>query len=52
MDGMPVSWGWTENTSGRYGRLEQAWLSRQVSPLDDVSGDIHTLMDRLAAICI
>jgi ATP-dependent RNA helicase SUPV3L1/SUV3 len=34
------------------GRLEQAWLARQVSPLDDVSGDIHTLMDRLAAIRI
>ncbi|ATB37041.1 ATP-dependent helicase [Cystobacter fuscus] len=34
------------------GKLEQAWLSRQVSPLDDVSGDIHTLMDRLAAIRI
>ena len=34
------------------GRLEQAWLSRQVNPLDDVSGDIHTLMDRLAAIRI
>lgn len=34
------------------GKLEQAWLNRQVSPLDDVSGDIHTLMDRLAAIRI
>jgi len=34
------------------GKLEQSWLSRQVSPLDDVSGDIHTLMDRLAAIRI
>jgi ATP-dependent RNA helicase SUPV3L1/SUV3 len=34
------------------GKLEQAWLSRQVAPLDDVSGDIHTLMDRLAAIRI
>ncbi len=34
------------------GKLEQAWLSKQVSPLDDVSGDIHTLMDRLAAIRI
>ncbi len=34
------------------GRLEQAWLNRQVAPLDDVSGDIHTLMDRLAAIRI
>jgi ATP-dependent RNA helicase SUPV3L1/SUV3 len=34
------------------GKLEQAWLARQVSPLDDVSGDIHTLMDRLAAIRI
>ncbi len=34
------------------GTLEQAWLARQVSPLDDVSGDIHTLMDRLAAIRI
>ncbi|RKH00943.1 helicase [Corallococcus sp. CA053C] len=34
------------------GKLEQDWLSRQVSPLDDVSGDIHTLMDRLAAIRI
>lgn len=34
------------------GKLEQSWLARQVSPLDDVSGDIHTLMDRLAAIRI
>lgn len=34
------------------GKLEPAWLSKQVSPLDDVSGDIHTLMDRLAAIRI
>lgn len=34
------------------GRLEPSWLSKQVSPLDDVSGDIHTLMDRLAAIRI
>ncbi len=34
------------------GKLEQVWLARQVSPLDDVSGDIHTLMDRLAAIRI
>lgn len=34
------------------GKLDQAWLARQVSPLDDVSGDIHTLMDRLAAIRI
>ncbi|MFL5347106.1 MAG: helicase-related protein [Hyalangium sp.] len=34
------------------GKLEQAWLTKQVSPLDDVSGDIHTLMDRLAAIRI
>ncbi|WP_257463299.1 helicase-related protein [Archangium lipolyticum] len=34
------------------GKLEHDWLARQVSPLDDVSGDIHTLMDRLAAIRI
>jgi ATP-dependent RNA helicase SUPV3L1/SUV3 len=34
------------------GRLDPTWLSRQVSPLDDASGDIHTLMDRLAAIRI
>ncbi|HEX8706168.1 MAG TPA: helicase-related protein [Myxococcaceae bacterium] len=34
------------------GKLDQSWLNRQVSPLDDVSGDIHTLMDRLAAIRI
>jgi ATP-dependent RNA helicase SUPV3L1/SUV3 len=34
------------------GKLEQAWLNKQVAPLDDVSGDIHTLMDRLAAIRI
>jgi ATP-dependent RNA helicase SUPV3L1/SUV3 len=34
------------------GKLDPAWLSRQVSPLDDVAGDIHTLMDRLAAIRI
>ncbi|MFP2909016.1 helicase-related protein, partial [Pyxidicoccus sp. 3LFB2] len=34
------------------GKLDPSWLSKQVSPLDDVSGDIHTLMDRLAAIRI
>jgi ATP-dependent RNA helicase SUPV3L1/SUV3 len=34
------------------GKLDQTWLNKQVSPLDDVSGDIHTLMDRLAAIRI
>jgi ATP-dependent RNA helicase SUPV3L1/SUV3 len=34
------------------GKLDQDWLGKQVSPLDDVSGDIHTLMDRLAAIRI
>ncbi|WP_224368933.1 helicase-related protein [Hyalangium versicolor] len=34
------------------GKLEQDWLARQVAPLDDISGDIHTLMDRLAAIRI
>jgi ATP-dependent RNA helicase SUPV3L1/SUV3 len=34
------------------GRLDPVWLARQVSPLDDISGDIHTLMDRLAAIRI
>ncbi|MCY1023490.1 helicase-related protein [Pyxidicoccus sp. MSG2] len=34
------------------GKLEHDWLARQISPLDDVSGDIHTLMDRLAAIRI
>ncbi|WP_342380519.1 helicase-related protein [Myxococcus stipitatus] len=34
------------------GVLDASWLARQVSPLDDVSGDIHTLMDRLAAIRI
>jgi ATP-dependent RNA helicase SUPV3L1/SUV3 len=34
------------------GKLEPGWLSKQISPLDDVSGDIHTLMDRLAAIRI
>ncbi len=34
------------------GKLEHDWLARQVAPLDDVSGDIHTLMDRLAAIRI
>lgn len=34
------------------GRLDPLWLGRQVSPLDDASGDIHTLMDRLAAIRI
>jgi len=34
------------------GTLDPAWLAQQVSPLDDVSGDIHTLMDRLAAIRI
>ncbi|MBJ6764876.1 helicase [Myxococcaceae bacterium JPH2] len=34
------------------GTLETSWLAKQVAPLDDVSGDIHTLMDRLAAIRI
>nr|BDT32992.1 helicase-related protein [Myxococcus sp. MH1] len=34
------------------GVLDATWLAKQVSPLDDVSGDIHTLMDRLAAIRI
>ena len=34
------------------GKLDPDWLAKQVSPLDDVSGDIHTLMDRLAAIRI
>lgn len=34
------------------GRLDQDWLARQVAPLDDITGDIHTLMDRLAAIRI
>lgn len=34
------------------GQLSQDWLARQVSPLEDVSGDIHTLTDRLAAIRI
>ncbi|MDC0709458.1 helicase-related protein [Stigmatella sp. ncwal1] len=34
------------------GKLDPVWLAKQVSPLDDVSGDIHTLMDRLAAIRI
>lgn len=38
--------------TGGDGTLEPTWLARQVSPLDDVSGDIHTLMDRLAAIRI
>ncbi|NTX40952.1 helicase [Myxococcus sp. CA051A] len=34
------------------GTLDATWLGKQVSPLDDVSGDLHTLMDRLAAIRI
>ncbi|MFP2900803.1 helicase-related protein, partial [Corallococcus sp. 4LFB] len=34
------------------GKLDPTWLGRQVSPLDDASGDLHTLMDRLAAIRI
>ncbi|MBU8899611.1 helicase [Corallococcus sp. M34] len=34
------------------GTLETSWLAKQVAPLDDVSGDLHTLMDRLAAIRI
>ncbi len=38
--------------SARGGQLDETWLSRQVMPLADVSGDIHTLMDRLAAIRI
>ncbi len=32
------------------GRLDAAWLERQVAPLDDVSGDIYTLTGRLEAI--
>ncbi|MDQ3263733.1 MAG: hypothetical protein M3Y59_08750 [Myxococcota bacterium] len=32
------------------GQLGDDWLRRQIDPLDDVSGDIHTLTDRLAAI--
>jgi ATP-dependent RNA helicase SUPV3L1/SUV3 len=31
-------------------RLEDEWLSRQVSPLDDRTGDIDALMARLASI--
>jgi ATP-dependent RNA helicase SUPV3L1/SUV3 len=34
------------------GRLDEAWLNKQVGPLEDVSGDLHALMDRLAAIRI
>ncbi|MBK7863413.1 MAG: helicase [Archangiaceae bacterium] len=32
------------------GRLRDDWLSRQVAPLDDLTGDIHTLTARLEAI--
>jgi ATP-dependent RNA helicase SUPV3L1/SUV3 len=34
------------------GPLRQDWLAKQVSPLEDVSGDLHALTDRLAAIRI
>lgn len=32
------------------GVLSQDWLGRKVAALEDVSGDIHVLMDRLAAV--
>ncbi len=32
------------------GQLRDEWLHRQIAPLDDFSGDLHTLTDRLAAI--
>ncbi|MDX2011753.1 MAG: helicase-related protein [Myxococcaceae bacterium] len=32
------------------GRLRDEWLSRQVEPLDDLKGDLHTLTARLEAI--
>lgn len=32
------------------GRLDDEWLRRQVEPLDDVKGDLHTLTARLEAI--
>lgn len=34
------------------GQLDQDWLARQVAPLEDVTGDLHALTDRLAAIRI
>lgn len=34
------------------GELRPEWLARQISPLEDMTGDIHTLMDRLASIRI
>ena len=36
--------------SANDGQLDPGWLEENLWPLDDVSGDIHTLMDRLAAI--
>ncbi|MBL8954267.1 MAG: helicase, partial [Myxococcaceae bacterium] len=32
------------------GRLEEDWLKKHVAPLDDLTGDIHTLTSRLEAI--
>ncbi len=34
------------------GELHPDWLGKQIAPLEDATGDIHTLMDRLAAIRI
>jgi ATP-dependent RNA helicase SUPV3L1/SUV3 len=32
------------------GRLQEDWLAKQVAPLDDLKGDLHTLTARLEAI--
>ncbi|MGA9520957.1 MAG: helicase-related protein [Myxococcaceae bacterium] len=34
------------------GELQPDWLAKQISPLEDASGDIYTLMDRLSAVRI
>jgi ATP-dependent RNA helicase SUPV3L1/SUV3 len=36
--------------SGSEPRLSDAWISSQVEAIDDVSGDVDTLVDRIAAI--
>jgi hypothetical protein len=36
--------------TGGHGRLREDWLQKQVAPLDDLKGDLHTLTARLEAI--
>ncbi len=39
-----------DQLSGPTGRLDEAWMSRRIQRLDDVGGDIDTLMTRMAFI--